>query len=87
MDSINNHLIPHISKKKMAKEMFDTLVILYENKNIKKKKALHNILRFVDMARSNIVTNYLAKVTQISDQVKQLGRILKTKCNIPSEHD
>jgi hypothetical protein len=30
MDAIKDHLIPHISKKKTAKEMFDALVGLYQ---------------------------------------------------------
>jgi hypothetical protein len=31
LDVIKHHLIPHISKKKIAKEMFDALVSLYQS--------------------------------------------------------
>lgn len=31
MDAIKNHLIPHISEKKIAKEMFVALVSLYQS--------------------------------------------------------
>jgi hypothetical protein len=40
MGVVKDHLIPHISKKKMAKEMFDALVSLYQSGNINKKMIL-----------------------------------------------
>jgi hypothetical protein len=52
MDAIKDHLIPHISKKKMVKEMFDALVGLYQSENINMKMILHNKLRSVEMTRS-----------------------------------
>jgi hypothetical protein len=33
LDSVKDHLIPHISKKKTAKDMFDALVGLYQSGN------------------------------------------------------
>jgi hypothetical protein len=33
LESVKDHLIPHISEKKHAKEMYDALVSLYQNKN------------------------------------------------------
>jgi hypothetical protein len=33
LESIKDHLIPHIAEKKYAKEMYDALVSLYQNKN------------------------------------------------------
>jgi hypothetical protein len=59
MDAIKDHLIPHISKKKMEKEMFYALVGLYQIENINKNMILRNILRSIEMARSNLVTSYL----------------------------
>ena len=34
MDAIKDHLIPHVSKKKTEKDMFDALVNLYQSENI-----------------------------------------------------
>ena len=59
MDAIKDHLIPHIFEKKMAKEIFDALVSLYQSENINRKMILHNRLRFVEMTKSNIVVSYL----------------------------
>jgi hypothetical protein len=32
--SMKDHIIPHLSEKKMSKEMFDSLVILFQSKNM-----------------------------------------------------
>jgi hypothetical protein len=69
MDVVKDHLIPHISKKKIAKEMFDALVGLYQSENINKKMILQNKLRSIEMIRSDTITSYLMKVMQIRDQL------------------
>ena len=37
LDKVKEHLIPHLAKKKMAKEMWDALKSLYEAKNGNRK--------------------------------------------------
>jgi hypothetical protein len=63
LDAIKDQLIPHISKKKTAKEMFDALVSLYQSENINRKTILRNKLESIVMTKSNTITNYLMKVT------------------------
>ena len=79
MDAIKNNLIPHISKKKMTKEMFDAPVSLYQSENINRKIILLNILRSVEMTRSNTITSYLMKVTPIHDQLAMVGEKFEEK--------
>jgi hypothetical protein len=67
VDAIKDHLIPHVSEKKTMKEMFDGLISLYQSQNINKKLILRKKLRFIVMTRSNTVTSYIMKVTQICD--------------------
>jgi hypothetical protein len=69
LDAIKDHLIPHISKKKMVKEMFDALVSFYQSQNINKKMILRNKLISIEMTRSDTLTNYLMKVTYIHVQL------------------
>ena len=59
--------------------MFDAVVILYRSENINWKMILHNKLRSVEMTRSDIVTNYLMKVTQIHDQLALDGEKVEDK--------
>jgi hypothetical protein len=56
-----------------VKEMFNALVSLYQNENINKKMSLRNKLKSIEMSRSDSVTNYLMKVTQVCDQVAANG--------------
>jgi hypothetical protein len=73
LNSIEDHLIPHISKKKMVKEIFNALVSLYQSGNINKKMMLLNKLKSIVMIISNSVTSYLMKVTQVCDQLATIG--------------
>jgi hypothetical protein len=63
LDALKDHLIPHVSEKKTTKEMFDTLVSLYQSQNINRKMILLNKLRSIVMTRLDIVTSYLMKIT------------------------
>ena len=47
LDSMKDHLIPHLSEKKTAKEMFDALVGLFQITNMNTKMVLRNRLRLV----------------------------------------
>jgi hypothetical protein len=73
MDTIKDHLIPHISEKKTANEMFDALVSLYQSENKNRKMILRNKPKSIEMTRSDSITSYLMKVTQIRDQFATVG--------------
>jgi hypothetical protein len=77
LDSVKDHLIPHLSKKKTTKEMFDALVGLFQSTNMNRKMVLRNKLRSVQMSRSDNVTNYFMRITQVRDQLAAIGE--KTK--------
>jgi hypothetical protein len=49
VDSIKDHLIPHISSLTTPKQMFDALSILYEGKKINQKMTLRTQLKSVKM--------------------------------------
>ena len=49
VDSIKDHLIPHVSSLKTLKNMFDSLAKLFEGKNINQKMALWNNLKNVNI--------------------------------------
>jgi hypothetical protein len=63
----------HISEKKMTKEVFDALVSLYQSENIIRKMILRSKLRSIEMTRSDLVTIYLMKVTEICDKLAVVG--------------
>ena len=49
IDSIKDHLIPHVFSLKNNKDMFDSLTNLYEGKNINKNMTLRTQLKGVKM--------------------------------------
>ena len=48
-NSIEDHLIQHVSSLKTPEEMFDSLTKLFEGKNINKKMNLRNQLKNVNI--------------------------------------
>jgi hypothetical protein len=44
LDLVKDHLTPHLHEKKMTKDMFDTLVSLFQRKKKNKKMVLRNKL-------------------------------------------
>lgn len=45
IDVVKDSLVPHLAKKKAIKEMFDTLVSLYQSEKIIRKMILQNKLK------------------------------------------
>jgi hypothetical protein len=66
-------LIPHISEKKAAKEMYDALVGMYQSGNTNRKLILRHKLRSVEMSKSDTVASYLMRITQIRYQLVAIG--------------
>nr|ABK23089.1 unknown [Picea sitchensis] len=62
---MKDHLIPHVAEKTSAKEMYDALVGLYQNRNTGRKLHLRHHLQVVKMSSENTVVNYLMKITRI----------------------
>lgn len=53
LDSIKDNLIPHISKLKTTKEMFDVLKRLFENSSTSRVLSLRQQLQNVKMTKEN----------------------------------
>ena len=59
LNGIRNHLIPHVSEKKTAYEMWTTLKGLYEAKNENRIMALKEKLQGTKMAKGEGVASFL----------------------------
>jgi 2-phosphoglycerate kinase len=69
VDGVKDHIIPHFSSKKTAKEMWEALVKLYQSHNQSRKMLLREKLRSTKMAKGESVVTYLTKFTQIRDEL------------------
>ena len=73
LDGVKYHLIPHLAKKKTAKEMWDTLTKLFEAKNENQKMALKDKLHNIKMKNDEGVASYLTHVTEFKDALEVVG--------------
>jgi hypothetical protein len=73
LDSVKDHLIPHIYEKKTTKDMYDALVGLYQSGNTIEKLILRHWFRSVEMSNLDIVASYLMRISQIHDQLVAIG--------------
>jgi hypothetical protein len=73
VDSIKDHLIPHVSSLTTPKKMFDALSQLYEGKNINRKMTLRTQLKSVKMQSSETIQSYFIRVSQIREQLEAIG--------------
>jgi hypothetical protein len=76
LESIKDHLIPHVAEKTRSKEMFNALVSFFQSDKIICKMILKTKLRECRMSTSDNETNYLMKITQICNQLAVVGEIV-----------
>jgi hypothetical protein len=63
-NSIKDHLISYVSSKKTLKEMFDSLTILYEGKNINRKMNLRTQLKNKRMQKGETIQEYFSRISE-----------------------
>ena len=73
MDGVKDHIVPHLSGKKTALEMWTALEGLYQSKNENRKMVLQERMRSTKMAKGEAVVPYLTKLTQIRDELGAFG--------------
>jgi hypothetical protein len=73
IDGVKDHIIPHLSRKKTAKEIWESLTKQYQSDNQSRKMMLREKLRSTKMARGDTVATYLTKFTQIRDELVAVG--------------
>jgi hypothetical protein len=76
VDGVKDHIIPHLSGKETAKEMWDAQVNLYQSDNQSRKMLLREKLRSMKMAKGELVVTYLTKFTQIRDEMEVVGEAM-----------
>ena len=77
IEFVKDNLIPQISKKKIAKGMFDTLKKLFENSNINKALALRQQLSNIKITGADTIASYFMKITKLKDQLATIGETIE----------
>jgi hypothetical protein len=75
-DGVRDHIIPHLTGKAHAYEMWAALTSLYESSNENRKMVLHDRLRSIRMLKDESVSSFLARFTQIRDELGAVGEVI-----------
>jgi hypothetical protein len=75
-DAVRDHVIPHLTGKDYAFEMWASLCKLYESPNQNRKMVMQEKLKGIQMLKSESVTSYLGRFTQIRDELVVFGEIV-----------
>ena len=65
LDSVNDHLIPHIAWKKIVQAMYDALGTLYQSVNVSRKMLLKNKLTIICMSKTNTIASYVMEIATV----------------------
>jgi hypothetical protein len=77
LNSMKDHLTPHIVGKKTAKEMYDALGTLYQSVNISTKIHLKNKLSATCMSKTNTMKSYFTKIAKLRGQIATIGNTVE----------
>jgi hypothetical protein len=75
-DAVRDHIIPHLTGKTCAFEMWASLCKLYESSNENRIMVLHDRLRGIHMLEDELVTSFLGRYTQIRDELAAVGEVV-----------
>ena len=70
---MKDHIVPHLSGKNTATEMWTDLESLYQSKNENRKMVLQERMHSTKMAKGEGVVPYLTRLTQIRDELGAVG--------------
>jgi hypothetical protein len=76
-DSVRDHIIPHLTRKAWAYEMWESLCNLYQSSNENRNMVLHDQLRGIRMLEDESVTFFLGRYTQIKDEVGAVREVVE----------
>ena len=76
LDLVKDHIIPHVSGRDFAYHMWKLLSNLYQSLNQNGKMVLREKLRSTRMARGELVTTYLTRVSQVRDDLATVGETM-----------
>ena len=73
LDVVKDHVIPHISVKDHAHEMWSALTGLFQSSNENRKMGLREKLKNIKMVKGEVCMTYLTKISQVRDELATVG--------------
>jgi len=79
VDSLGDHLITYVSNLKKSKELYATLIGMYQVNNLVQILALKNHLKDVKMNKGETIQAYFGSISKIKDQLSTFGEVVSDK--------
>ena len=76
LDVVKDHVIPHISTKDHAHEMWSALTRLFESINENKKMVHREKLKNIKMVKGEMCMTYLTRISQVRDELVDVGVVV-----------
>ena len=76
LDVVKDHVIPHISAKDHAFQMWTTLTNLCQSSNENNKMVLREKLKSVCISKGESMASYLTRITQVRDELAVVGEVI-----------
>ena len=76
LDAVKYHVIPHISEKDHAHEMWSALTGLFQSTNENKKMVLRDKLKNIKMVKGEMCMTYLTRISQVRDELAAVGEAI-----------
>ena len=73
MDAVKDHVIPHISGKDHAHEMWSALTRLFQSTNENRNMVLREKLKNIKMVKGEACMAYLTRISQVRDELAAVG--------------
>ena len=78
LDAIKDHVIPHISGKDHAHQMWTALTNFYQSSNENRKIVLREKLKSIWMNKGENMTTYLTRITHVRDELGAIGEVIES---------
>lgn len=73
LNAIKDHMFPHVSGMTYAYQMWESLVSLHHSSNENKKMVMRQKLHNTKMTKTDSVTSFLTRVSQVKDELISIG--------------
>ena len=76
LDAVKDHVIPHISAKDHAHEMWSALTGLFQSSNENRKMVLREKLKNIKMVKGEVCMAYLTRISKVRDELAAIGVVV-----------
>jgi hypothetical protein len=76
LDAVKDHIIPHVSGKDFAFQMWQSLCSLYQSPNQNRKMVLQEKFKGTKMTKIDSVASFLMRFSQIRAELEVVGEVV-----------